>query len=150
MNRYLENPRRKEIGYKTIKRDENEWFIFSHQSITPKSPRGVWQIGLARYGKSQRVFIFFTCPHCGEIQRDIAEHGSLDRVRRCQAAGKSGIEENAIRWCHRCRFCHRKVPYAIDDAATAMDQYLELENERKETQKAIRKAARKAKKAAPV
>lgn len=142
MNRYLANPRRTKIGFKVVKRGENEWFVFSHQPITPGCPRGVWQMGMARYASRQRVFIFFTCPHCGEIQRDPAEYTSLERVRRCQADGKSGIEENAIRWCHRCRFCHRKVPYSIDNAAEAMDEYLELENARKEAAKAARKAKR--------
>lgn len=144
MNRYLENPRRKKIGYQTVKRGDNEWYIFSHQPITPGGPRGVWQIGFARLRDAQRVYIFFTCPHCGEIQRDLAEHASLQRVQAAQAANKIGLEENAIRWCHRCRFCHQKVPYTLDDAAAGLEQFLYLENERKEAQRAARKAARRA------
>jgi hypothetical protein len=132
MNRYLAKPRRSEIGYKTFKRDKTEWFILSHSQITASSNlRGIWQIGLARFVRAQKVFIFFTCPHCGEIQRDLAESPILERARKFHATHSTPTEESAIRWCHRCRFCRRPVPYTLDDPTAAFKEYKALEKELK-------------------
>lgn len=103
-----------------------DWYQLKHQPITPGGrTRGIWEMELARCVTRQRVYIFFTCPGCGKIQRDLAEITTLERA--VEAFGLGRLNETLLRACHSCRFCRKKIPYGLDNPNLALAEFKRLE-----------------------
>lgn len=95
---------RNRIGYIKKKRDGRfSLFAFKYGTIKHGGGKGIWQFETSYFRGKRVPFIFFTCPHCGEINKDhLSLRGILERVSYGQ-----------IRYCHNCRYCRKQVPYTL-------------------------------------
>lgn len=95
---------RRRIGY-SIRRSRGGIFsayIFSHGAIKKSCPKGIWQFDMVTHGKRKIPYLFFTCPKCGQINKDYVNVESFE--------GRAYF----IEYCHNCRFCGTKVPFTIE------------------------------------
>jgi len=112
MLRTLTKPRRG-TGY-TIRRpvDIDPWiYVLGHGEIKPGGRKGIWQFDFAKSPNGERKpHIFFTCPHCGTVNKDYLGLGTLEER-------SSRSYYRYIRVCHYCLACRRKIPYALKGGA---------------------------------
>lgn len=98
---------RTRIGY-TIKKMINgqSVYAFKHGVIKRGGRLGLWQFETSRYRGKRVPVIFFTCPFCGEINKDcLSLRTILERVSRSHW--------QALRFCHNCRSCRKQIPYTL-------------------------------------
>jgi hypothetical protein len=105
--------RRNEYGERTI-------YVFNHARIERGGAKGVWQFEQSYYRGKRVPHIFFTCPLCGDINKDyLSLRTILERVRRSNPT---------IRYCHNCRFCRKQVPYTLrEDLGRIRREYQKAE-----------------------
>lgn len=80
-------------------------YDFKYMKIRRRGPKGVCQFEMCSRGKKQVPHLFFTCPHCGEINRFYISFKMLQYHLD---------NSTTIRTCHNCLFCRVQIPFGID------------------------------------
>lgn len=109
--------KRTQKGYDTfLTSSGNRAYILKRGKIAPGCRlRGIWQFEMAVFRGKSRPFLFFTCPECGEINRDLVSRPLIQSATYYHGG-------HIIRGCHACRFCRAPLPYTLDDPEGALKE----------------------------
>lgn len=99
---------RTRVGYVTKKTSGGVTvYAFKHGAIKRGGRKGLWQFETSHYRGKRVPHIFFTCPFCGEINKDRLSLRTI--LERLFSSGNW----RALRYCHNCRSCRRHLPYTL-------------------------------------
>lgn len=110
---------RTRIGYVVKRGNSGESvYAFKHGGIKRGGRKGLWQFEISYYRGKRVPHIFFTCPFCGEINKDrLSLRTILDRA-------SNDMWGRALRYCHNCRSCRKQLPYTLlGDPAKIKKEY---------------------------